>query len=946
MGEFRCKVCRCERLYCQPCILDKHRHLWLHRIERWTGSHFSNTTLTSLGLVVDLNPAHSNCYGHEDKALVVIDVSGVHRMTVKFCHCQSLSRPVQLLRFRLLPATTTDPQTCATFEVLREFRQSSFVSKKSAYSYLKHICRLTDNTGVSSMPPLFRYQQWLHMIRMWRHLMMCKQAGLGNVVNGRRDMKKGDLAVLCPMCPRLGINVTVDDIRKTPPERRYELSAQLVMDANFHLRRYNKGSADDEPLNRGAGYMVHEEEFATHMKNFGKVRENVPVAPPCNQHNAVLQASIERKGAVVTGVGQLTCARHDITLPSMVNLRRGEEHSVMDFCLLRGLSFVLTLLVIFSYDINCSYSIHLLARIAEYSSELNHAALMVQQFIFLIGKFHLGGHIRKCLFRYSWHFMPGAGLADGEASERKWANTNPTATSTREMGAGSRADTLDDHIGDANWQKTTGASLFLVRKLDEHGAHRAEAVVNFMVFHNDMMSTEKVAQVLQDEWIPAMEAYEKDPSNAPNPFEEEFQGSSEGSVRLMLARIESEKNADGFVRHSMSPSQFIAEGLNIEKRQATLRSAAASLKKKPHSTEIERATHVEQVSQLRRRIKHFKRVQSVYMPRATVLRLEDDEANVQSAQPYDDKLLLPSELGQPVHALDRLLVQYESLLRASRAYSALASLRENILMGASFYAFTSRFVRGQKGNTRSSDAIHDHTDKRTHIVAEYRTHYTALLTLATLGADPVWKDSLLELKEGDIRGFREDPLVAGSAPESVTDQQTQRNRDKELPSWIWRQLHGAETSQGLTAALRLKWLKLYARARRTQEAVELTLRDMTSFCRTMESEASQWGARAESGAGRQWARLVEGEYDPLFEAGAQSYAKKQQRIREDMKQSAEARFNEARSALVNLVPLLPEVVFNMFSRKGMDQAIPISTPIVDVSESLKGKTVYGFIPNH
>lgn len=129
----------------------------------------------------------------------------------------------------------------------------------------------------------------------------------------------------------------------------------------------------------------------------------------------------------------------------------------MDFCLLRGLFFVLTLFVIFSYDINCQYSIHLLTRMLEYSSELNSAARGVEEFIFLIGKFHLRGHIRACLYRFSWHFMPGSGLADGEASERKWANTNPTATSTREMGAGSRADTLDDHIGDANWQKTTGA---------------------------------------------------------------------------------------------------------------------------------------------------------------------------------------------------------------------------------------------------------------------------------------------------------------------------------------------------------------------------------------------------------------------------------------------------------------------------------------------------------
>lgn len=239
--------------------------------------------------------------------------------------------------------------------------------------------------------------------------------------------------------------------------------------------------------------------------------------------------------------------------------------------------------------------------------------------------------------------------------------------------------------------------------------------------------------------------------------------------------------------------------LLLNKFRVALKGAAESLRNRPHVTEIARATHQEQLNQLRRRIKHFKKIQTVYMPRATVLRLGDDEVDTGDIQPYNDKLLLPSAMGAPATALDKLLVEYESLLRATRSFGNLASLRENILMSASLYTFTSRFVRGQKGNTRSSDAIHDHTDKRKHIVAEYRMHYTALLTLAALGANSLWKESLFELKEGDIEGFREDPLMAGSAPTSVADPQTQRDRDKELPSWIWRQLNGAEASQRLAA---------------------------------------------------------------------------------------------------------------------------------------------------
>lgn len=114
----------------------------------------------------------------------------------------------------------------------------------------------------------------------------------------------------------------------------------------------------------------------------------------------------------------------------------------------------------------------------------------------------------------------------------------------------------------------------------------------------------------------------------------------------------------------------------------------------------------------------------------------------------------------------------------------------------------------------------------------------------------------------------------------------------------------------------------------------------------MQSDADKWRVRAGTGVGRQWSHCEAGrEHDPLFEAGARAYAVKQQHIREDMRDAAEKRFDEARSAVVNLVPLLPEVVYNMFSHKGVDQVIPIATPIVDVSETLKGKKVYGFIPD-
>lgn len=79
--------------------------------------------------------------------------------------------------------------------------------------------------------------------------------------------------------------------------------------------------------------------------------------------------------------------------------------------------------------------------------------------LFLVPKFHLPAHIAACQTKYSFNLTPGVGRTDGEAPERGWSDANAMATSTREMGPGSRRDTLDDNFGDYNWQKITAFGI-------------------------------------------------------------------------------------------------------------------------------------------------------------------------------------------------------------------------------------------------------------------------------------------------------------------------------------------------------------------------------------------------------------------------------------------------------------------------------------------------------
>ena len=52
-----------------------------------------------------------------------------------------------------------------------------------------------------------RYQEFLRMIRMWRHLRLLKRGGRAHDLTGAQGTSSGELAVLCPACPYPNINL-------------------------------------------------------------------------------------------------------------------------------------------------------------------------------------------------------------------------------------------------------------------------------------------------------------------------------------------------------------------------------------------------------------------------------------------------------------------------------------------------------------------------------------------------------------------------------------------------------------------------------------------------------------------------------------------------------------------------------------------------------------------
>jgi hypothetical protein len=125
-------------------------------LKEWTGSFFVRRSLSALGLVMQLgHPAGYSCptahAAHE--LFVLIDVSGVHTVKVFFCNCDArVTHAQQLMRVRWWPATVKDPQTCASFAVVRLFQMLNCLGKVSAHDFLRSLELLTNNDGLNPVP--------------------------------------------------------------------------------------------------------------------------------------------------------------------------------------------------------------------------------------------------------------------------------------------------------------------------------------------------------------------------------------------------------------------------------------------------------------------------------------------------------------------------------------------------------------------------------------------------------------------------------------------------------------------------------------------------------------------------------------------------------------------------------------------------------------------------
>ncbi|THU77010.1 hypothetical protein K435DRAFT_703408 [Dendrothele bispora CBS 962.96] len=843
---YRCMQCFGEDLMCKTCCVKRHEANPLHVIEKWNGYLFEEVSLKSLGLVVYLGSHKCGEVCNQPRMLgsfTVIHVNGLHDICLAYCNRDKFRAGEwrqQLMRRQWYPATHIDPHTCATFEVLNHFHIMTLQGKVNTYNYYNGLEKLRNNANLKKTKD--RFKAFMRVMRQWRHLKMLKHAGRGN--DATRPVEattNGELGIPCIACPWVGVNLP-PNWQDAALAEKYKYFLFLAIDACFRLKhRMVSSEAQDPALGSGWSYMVEDKPFRAYLLSITDQDEMCT----CSGLAALQQANTKfSRGYATTGVGVGVCARHEfVQRNGTVDLQKGERYANMDYTWASSLHHHdHHLTKVQSYDIVCQWCKKLVDRLKDLPP-LVRLNLVLHVIFFVIPKLHIYGHQILCQLTYSLNWLKGAGRTDGEGVEQPWAHMGPVATSTRDMGPGSRHDTLDDHWNHWNFVKMIGLGPLLLR-------HLLTAIYERQIHMKALKEFSESQGEVTKEWMGWINDWEDelsllpDQRTKPNPFEMLESGLTEAEIKLELTTLEAEQERAGIPPiHNVSPTSFISQGLDIEEQQQILK---LDLKANCFDTTLQKTALIQQCTKILRAIGKFRSVQATYMPGAlqflakspsSVSTANTDAPGASSTSvelPEDIPLCLPSALPEAYHVegCRPALFEIEQKLREGQLRNSLNQLRNHLHMKLRLLTYRTMNVAHQGAVTRSKAIFNRNQKQIDHCTSKYQTAWVAMGKL--VGEDRLkWR----KLEKGD------EPTLA----ERIKDVRTRGGEGTREVSWIWKEGGTGEAVDDATVEeiICVEWCKTYARAMRWEEEVSLVKEEMHRCLVSLEHNAIQWDNRRE-----------------------------------------------------------------------------------------------------
>ncbi|KAJ7838429.1 hypothetical protein B0H13DRAFT_2367453 [Mycena leptocephala] len=851
---FRCTECG-DFLQCEACCLERHQLTPLHFLKEWTGDFWEPRTLESLGLTYQLGHQGLSCPAPVPlkRTMVVLDTNGVHTLRFQYCAClasQQSNNLQQILRNGWYPATVTDPSTCATFNVLDLFRLLNVVGNMNVHDFVGSLERRTDAlcaSGKNWMPD--RYKAFSRMTRQWAFLQRARRAGRAHDPAGVDATKLGELTVVCWACPHDARNLP-PDWREVDPKYRFLYMLLVAVDANFKLKnRLRANERYDPSLGPGWGAFVEPTEYKEHLRNY--VGEND--ISTCIAFAALLQKDSRlTTGLRTSGVGGCVCARHECVRPNgLGDLQKGERYANMDFIVMAALAGAAVMMLTISYDIACQWKKNLPERNGKLPERIR-LDLENTEVQCGLPVWHASSHETECSNENSLSFLVGVGKSDGEGVERTWADLNPAAFHTKEMGLGNRADTLEDKVDSHNFLKNISQVDALRRKLLVAIAERQRQVDAF----NEVNKT--VDSAVRKVWQESINAFVVDHTQ-PNPYVlKTSEGRTEAQIRLDLKLAEEEEaRKAGTPLHGTSATAFLVAGIQLENTQ---RKILADLGERVLVT-ADRASKIQD----RRRaffskLQKFWQLQEIFTPSAARAVASEEALRDPDAPPVKAEevhLYMPSDLsaGEQKNGCQRGVIQIEAKLREGQCDNAMGAIRSGLHTKRHLIGFRNSQITGQVKATKARTLIGQVGERVDAQAAKYRQGRKALENLVKddggtyLDHHPEFRElkpSHLTLANEEIESdttARKKLALLGAGkgsrmPRHVT------GSSRQVLSWIWMSQGGASDEEETHASMRVEWCRAKARKVRWEEEVLLLREEMRRVLRYLEWEAESWSARA------------------------------------------------------------------------------------------------------
>ncbi|KAJ7173392.1 hypothetical protein C8R46DRAFT_893031 [Mycena filopes] len=845
---FRCKDCFKPSLYCRSCMVARHEESPFHRVEEWRGKHFSRVTW---GLVEDQPaPVLQTCLrSHsstmrcpqvtttttQSQNMTIVHHNGFHTFKFEFCSCSPgqglalLPHWRQLLDVGLFPASYISPQTAFTWDVLKQFHIHCLTSKKSAYDYMKALCKLTNNAFAHDVKD--RYREFQFAYRIWRYLALERRTGQAyHIDEYLSHRRKSSLTLRCPGCPEVGFNISKETMEAALESEQHKFTLYLSVDGNFKMQRKNKrDDPDDVALNAGNGYFVETEEYRRYLKLAKPTEDDVRT---CSHLRAARMQNIAKfKNAVISGVVAVQCARHGFYLPQgMVDLKKGEAFANTDYVIVHSLAEASYLRwILFTYDIWCQYVIHFKDRIAQWFPTM----LKILEFIRgAIPKMHIHNHIELCSILWNLNWLLYTAFTWGEMIETGWVEHNLTAGQTKEQNDGNRHDSVDDTSGSWNWDKMVDFANALLRSWRSCQLERRKRAANFQAL------TDKHPAELIERWEKADVISRMADGKLVSVFQTNFKKGPPTHADAYAKLLRAEYDAGASKETLTGDLGLITSALLVDVDTCHRHNVRRLVAK--HAAE-------DLIAKSRQRLyQSVTDVRTRLVARAPML--EKHVVDADPEKPEKEALFLPSHFTESMRDELKLttLAQVEYKLREGQAFDAIVETCTAIRTLNYNLTLKKTHIHGVGKNTRSQNFLRTLSNDVQTAADTYRRSRTALLALGLDEGNPALKPLL----KTDLRGKSGRKAVMGDA----------RTQD----SWIWNTGRAAdltpEEEKEWEAELeRVKWFRdraLRDRAIEEEQTLEQEFtRAVASFRQTS----------------RIWTKLGEA----ATEAGAAAYAHKQ-----------------------------------------------------------------------